>query len=112
MIESYEFGQIIIDGTTYDHDLILFDGKTIDWWRKEGHVVDVEDLKDLPADFDVLVIGSGASGMCKVPDETIDYIKKDIGVELVIEMTGEAIKTYNRLVEEGKKVVGAFHLTC
>ncbi len=112
MINNYNFGQITIDNKTYDHDLILFDGQTIDWWRKEGHVVDIEDLKDLPKDFDVLVIGSGASGMCNVPDKTIDYIKKDIGVELVIEMTGDAVKTYNKLSDEGKKVAGAFHLTC
>lgn len=111
MINSYDFGQIVIDGQTINHDLILSDGKVIDWWRKEGHVVDIEDLKDLPNSFDVLVIGSGASGMCKVPQKTIDYIK-DLGVELVIEMTGDAVKTYNRLSNEDKKVIGAFHLTC
>jgi hypothetical protein len=112
MIESYEFGGITIDGKTYNHDLILFDEKAIDWWRKEGHVVDIEDLKNLPNSFEVLVIGSGASGMCKVPDKTIDYIKKDLNAELVIEMTGDAVKTYNKLVDDSKKVVGAFHLTC
>jgi hypothetical protein len=112
MINNYSFGQITIDNKTYNHDLILFDGKTIDWWRKEGHNVATTDLKDLPDDFDVLIIGSGASGVCKVPKKTIDYIKKKLGVELVIEMTGDAVKTYNRLADEGKKVAGAFHLTC
>ncbi len=111
MIDSYNFGQITIDNKTYDHDLILSEGKVIDWWRKEGHVVGIEDLKDLPNSFDVLVIGSGASGMCKVPQKTIGYIK-NLGVELVIEITGDAVKTYNRLSDEGKKVIGAFHLTC
>jgi hypothetical protein len=112
MIENYKFGEIKIDGKTYNHDLILFDGKIIDWWRKEGHNVATTDLKDLPEDFEVLVIGNGASGVCKVPKKTVDYIKKELGVGLVIEMTGDAVKTYNRLAGKGKKVVGAFHLTC
>ena len=112
MINNYSFGKIIINNKTYDHDLILFEGKITDWWRKEGHVVDIKDLKDLPEDFNVLVIGNGASGVCDVPQKTIDYIKNDLGVELVIQMTGEAVKTYNKLLDEGRKVVGAFHLTC
>ena len=112
MINNYSFGEIIIDNKTYNHDLILFEGKMTDWWRKEGHNVAIEDLKDLPDDFEVLVIGNGASGVCKVPAETIDYIENDLDVEFVIEMTGDAVKTYNKLMGEGKKVVGAFHLTC
>jgi len=112
MINNYSFGQITVDNKTNNHDLMLFDGKTIDWWRKKGHVVDIEDMKDLPKDFEILVIGNGASDVCKVPKKTIDYIKKELGAELVIEMTGKAVKSYNRLADEGKKVVGAFHLTC
>jgi len=112
MIQSYKFGEIRIDGKTYNHDLIIFGNKITDWWREEGHVVDIKDLKNLPESFDVLVIGNGASGVCDVPQKTIDYVKDDLGVELIIKMTSEAVKTYNKLKGEGKRVVGAFHLTC
>ena len=76
MIDSYDFGHIVIDGEEITHDLILSGGEVINWWRKEGHSIAIEDLKDLPDDFEVLVIGNGASGCCKVPDETIDYISQ------------------------------------
>jgi len=111
MIEDYEFGRMIIDGKNYDNDLIIYDDKIVNWWRKEGHVVNIDDLKDLPDEFNVIVIGSGSSGVCVIPDKTIEYIKNK-SMEIVIEITGNAVKTYNRLVDEGKKVVGVFHLRC
>jgi hypothetical protein len=37
-IESYRFGEIVIDGRRYSNDVIIYpdrvDGK---WWREEGH---------------------------------------------------------------------------
>jgi len=111
MIDNYQFGSITIDGQIYDHDVIIRPDKIIKWWRKEGHYVDIQDLKDLPEDFEVLVFGTGASGCCKVPKKTIEYVK-NMGVKVLIQMTGEATKTYNKFLNEGKAVVGAFHLTC
>lgn len=100
-----------INGVTYDHDLILHHDQITNWWRKEGHRVSIEDLKDLPENFETLVIGNGASGCCDVPQETIRHIKEK-GVEVVIQQTAEAVKTYNQLHKKGEDVVGAFHLTC
>lgn len=111
MIEKYEFGSIKINGKTYDHDVIVWGDQIKGWWRKEGHYVDIEDLKDLPEKFGVLVFGNGASGVCEVPDKTIQYIKEK-GAEVIVQMTGQAVQTYNKLLSEGKSVVGAFHLTC
>lgn len=111
MIERYEFGSIKIDGETYNHDVIVFGDKITDWWRKEGHFVDIDDLKDLPDKYDVIVFGNGASGVCEVPEKTIEYVKKS-GAEVIVEMTGKAVQTFNKLLSEGKSVVGAFHLTC
>jgi hypothetical protein len=111
MIENYHFGSITIDGKTYNNDVILIGNDVIDWWRDEGHYVAVQDLKDLPDGFDFLVIGNGASGCCKVSDKVEDFCKEK-EAELIVEMTGDAQKTFNQLLAEGKKVVGAFHLTC
>jgi len=33
-------------------------------------------------------------------------------VKVIAKPTSEAVKVFNKLVKEGKKVVGAFHLTC
>ena len=113
MINDYKFGSITINGKTYDSDVIIHGEKMINdhWWRKEGHNIAIEDLKDLPEKFEVLVIGNGASGVCQVPNETIDYVKKT-GADVRIQMTGEAVKTYNQFLSDEKDVVGAFHLTC
>ena len=113
MIDDYQFGSITINGKTYNNDVILHGDEMINesWWREEGHNMAIEDLKDLPDKFEVLVIGNGASGVCNVPEDTIEYVKKK-GIEVIVQMTGEAVESYNRLLSEGKDVVGAFHLTC
>ena len=112
MIESYDFGQITINGRKYSRDVIIFSGNVKDkWWRREGHRLSLEDLKDVfEAEPEVLVIGTGYSGLMKVPQEVEDFVKsKDI--ELVVENTRQACQTYNRLCQS-RKVVAAFHLTC
>lgn len=111
MVDSYEFGRIVIDGTEYTHDVLLFDSKVKKWWREAGHNVTIDDLKDLPDDIEVFVMGNGASSQCAFPDKTRKYLK-DKGMEVIIQATGEAYKTYNKLKEEGKNVAAGFHLTC
>ncbi len=113
MIESYHFGEIVIDGQRYTSDVIVFPDKVkADWWRKEGHQLCVEDIKEAFKEKpNVLVVGTGYSGLVKVLPETEKYVKSR-GVELIIQRTGEAYKTFNRLVQSGKMVIAAFHLTC
>lgn len=112
MIDDYHFGSITINGETYSRDVIIHGDEMLnsEWWRKEGHSIAIEDLGDFPNSFEVLVIGNGASGVCDTPQKTLEYLKKR--GEVIVQMTGEATQTYNRLLSEGKDVVGAFHLTC
>ena len=61
MISAYSFGKMNINGTWYMHDLRI-NGETIlpDWWRRSGHVCDIEDIKVLLVDTpDVLIIRPG-----------------------------------------------------
>ena len=111
MIDSYSFGNIIVDGKSFDHDLIILPGRTIDWWREEGHTCALIDLEAIKEEkFDVLIIGTGHSGLMKVLPEVSDFFKKK-GVKVIAKDTKSATEEYNRLSKE-KKVVGAFHLTC
>ena len=112
MIESYDFGQITINGRRYSHDVIIFPDSVKDgWWRKEGHRLNLEDLKDVfEAEPEVLVIGTGYSALMKVPQEIKDYVKSK-NIELVVENTRQACQTYNRLCR-ARKVIATFHLTC
>jgi hypothetical protein len=112
MIDAYDFGSITINGKRYTTDLIVFPNKiNAEWWRKEGHSLHIADLQEvLEAKTEVLVVGTGYSGMMKVPHETRSYVESK-GIELVVQKTAEACKTFNRLAES-RTVVAALHLTC
>lgn len=113
MIDSYSFGEIIVNGEKYNNDLIIFpDYVKANWWRQEGHSLHPDDLDDvIKAKPEILVIGNGANSVMKVPSETKEYIKS-LGIKLIIKKTGKACKTYNKLIEKGKNAVAALHLTC
>jgi len=112
-VESYSFGRIKISGREYTSDVIVAkDFIKPGWWRKEGHRVVIEDIKDLlKLNPEVVVFGTGANGRVLVEQEVISELKK-IGAEVIIEKTDAAVKTYNRLLKEGKRVILAAHLTC
>lgn len=113
MIDSYDFGRIVIDGKTYISDLIIFPTRVMTgWWRKEGHRLHINDLNEVVKEkAEVLIVGTGHSGLMRVPTETKEFVESR-GLELVVQPTEEACKTYNSLVKSGKRVIAAFHLTC
>jgi len=112
MIEFYDFGKITIDGKRYTTDVIIFPDHVRDkWWRNQGHSLSIEDLREIAqAKPEVLIIGTGYNGYMEVPNEVLDHFTSK-GTEVIVEKTGEACKTYNRLAST-KQVVAAFHLTC
>jgi len=113
MIEKYRFGSITVLGRQYTSDLKIINGQVhSDWWRKNGHVVDIDDVADIIEEKpDYLVIGSGSSGLMKVNDQLKAYLT-DCGIRLIAEPTSTAIETFNQLYGEGKDIAGGFHLTC
>jgi len=112
MINSYSFGRIVIDGKQYDADVIIFpDRVEDDWWRREGHQLTTEDLKQvLKEKPEVLVVGTGYAGLMKVLPETREYLKSE-GIQLIAEKTRKACEIYNQL-SKYKRVIAALHLTC
>jgi hypothetical protein len=111
-ITHYSFGKIEIDGKTYSSDVIVYpDRVNSSWWRIEGHLLQVPDLKDVvskkPA---VLIVGTGYYGAMKVPEKTLDYLKSK-NIEVYTEKTSEAIKMYNKISAQ-KQTIAALHLTC
>lgn len=113
LIESYEFGRMVVGGREYRKDLIITPGRIISpWWRGEGHAVTLRDLEDvLGLEAECVVIGTGYNGLVKVSDEVIGYYRER-GVRIYVAETQIASKIYNELVRRGARVVGAFHLTC
>jgi hypothetical protein len=111
-IDSYRFGQIVIDGKKHHKDVIILPSRVIGgWWRKEGHVLNPEDLKPVfEAAPSVLIVGQGASGLMRVAKET-EQALRDAGIELIALPTGQAVETYNHLRDE-HVAAAALHLTC
>ena len=111
-IESYSFGKMVYEGKAYTSDLIIYpDRVDSSWWRLKGHLLQLEDLKEILAENpDILIIGTGAMGVMKVPAPLIKQLENQ-GIKLLLEKTGEAVKIFNT-AGQGRKVIGAFHLTC
>jgi len=111
-IEHYSFGKITIDGQTYTSDVIIYpDRIDASWWRKEGHNLQPEDLKDIVnANPNALIIGTGAFGVMRVPKETIAYLESK-GIKVHAMRTGKATGLFNDL-QKNTIVMAALHLTC
>jgi len=112
VINDYKFGLIIVEGKKYYSDVIIYPTRVDDhWWRKEGHLVLPQDLEEVikeePA---LLIIGTGDSGLMKVPEETVRWIKSK-KIELIIEPTSSACQSYNKF-HQWKRTIAALHLTC
>ena len=111
-IEAYSFGNMVVEGKRYTSDLIIFPERIEpSWWRKEGHLLHMEDLKEvLEEGPDVLIIGTGHNGVMKVPESLIMELQNK-GITVYVEKTKKSVDIYNNLVDE-QKVIAAFHLTC
>ncbi len=112
MIDSFKFGKIVVDDKTYTSDLIIFPGKIKEnWIRKKGHILYPGDLKDV-VEYkpDLLIIGKGAYGFMKIPNETKEFLKSKY-IDFMFFKTKKACEKYNEISKE-KDVVFAMHLTC
>ena len=111
-IDSYQFGLIVIDGKKYTSDVIIFPDRVRDnWWRRSGHQLRLTDIVEVIAEkAEVLVVGTGASGLMKVLPEVAQAVEAE-GTERIVAATDKACHTYNQFCES-RRVVAALHLTC
>ncbi len=111
-IDSYKFGRIVIDGLTYDRDVIILPDQVIrDWWRGSGHILHPDDLLLVFEAFPkVLVVGQGSTSRMLVLDDTKQALKEAC-IELISLPTKEACQKYNELRIQCA-AAAALHLTC
>ncbi|MCS7254427.1 MAG: Mth938-like domain-containing protein [Armatimonadota bacterium] len=109
---SYEFGRIVIDGVVYRMDVIIYHGGVLSpWWRKEGHRLCMDDLKEaLKLAPKVIIIGTGYYGCMDVPKEVRKQLE-ELKIEVHVSDTRRACSIYNER-KECQSVVAALHLTC
>jgi hypothetical protein len=97
MIDSYEFGKIVVRGKEYTSDVIVYaDRVDHTWQRRQSHYLGDYDLQDVIADLpQVLIVGTGKQGLLKVSPQ-LKQALHDSGVELVVAPTEQACRAYNR----------------
>jgi len=112
-IQAYRFGHIEIDGKAYRDDVRLIGDRVLSgWWRARGHFVQIKDVQDLlKTDPEICIFGTGAHGSMRVSGEVRSEFENR-GIQVIIEKTESACDTYNRLFQDGKKIVAGFHLSC
>lgn len=112
MIEHYEFGRFIVDGKLHQSNIFLLGSEVKEARYLPGHQLKLDDILPL-VDYkpEVIIIGTGSSGVMGVQKEISDYIEKR-GIKLIVEKTGKACQTYNALLKKGKRVAAFLHNTC
>jgi hypothetical protein len=117
MTVETEFGKIVVNGKTYNQDILIdvngsILGRTDVSKRFYGnqHTVCREEVKDLIEQQkpQFLIIGTGQFGACRL-EESIPRICERNNIRLILKKTRDAVDEYNKL--QGKKLA-LFHITC
>ena len=107
-IDVYNYGNFIIDGRRYTSDIKIM-RKQVIFWEAEYNNMTLDNVRDIVMSSpEVIIIGTGFSGMLKVPPVVREYIEKR-NVELIIEKTQEACRLYNEL-SNIKEVAAIIHI--
>ncbi len=115
MLIEFSFGSIRIDGTSYDHDVVIDRGSIRKRKKKPskkfrdtyGHTP-LSAEETIPWNCRRLVIGTGAYGNLPIMDEVKREAKRR-HVDLLIQPTAEAIETL-RHDPPGNNAI--LHITC
>ena len=116
-IDDTAFGEITINGKTYDHDVMIrLSGEVVKRKKKlskklygTSHILSEDEAKfALEKGCALVVIGSGQDGNVRLSPEAEAYFAKK-GCKVAIQPTPKAIGVFNSA--RGKKI-GLFHVTC
>jgi hypothetical protein len=110
-IDSTKFGEITINGKPYDSDMTVYwNGRLA--FRSKEHVLELgEFMKILREGPEIVVIGTGQTGVVKVSPE-VAQLAGNKHVKIYREITPKAVEMFNAFANHGRKVVGIFHVTC
>jgi hypothetical protein len=110
-LTNYSFGRVVVDGRVETFDLIVLPDRVVrNWWRREGHSLAMEDLKEVEGDLpEKLILGIGAHGRLSPPRAVLDELERR-GVSVEVLRTDEAVRRYGELDE--RRTAAALHLTC
>jgi hypothetical protein len=116
-IDASEFGNITIDGKTYEHDVIIHLSGKVEKRNKKlskaeygtSHIISKAEAKAIfETGCELLIVGAGQEGNVRLSPEAGAYFEKK-GCPVVVQPTPEAIGSFNR---SRKKTIGLMHVTC
>jgi hypothetical protein len=110
------FGSIVVEGTKYDHDVVVESGrvrrrdkKPSRAFKSAGGHTPLSLAEEIPWSRPALVIGTGHSGRLPVLPEVRDEAERR-GIELVVLPTSDACALLSALDPSGVNAV--LHVTC
>ena len=117
-IDSVRFGSITVDGTRFDHDIVLMPDGRVKKRKKKiskktygtSHILSLAEIEKTveSASIEILIVGTGHLHRVRLSDEAAEYLAhRQCQVKLC--PTNKAAKLWNEL--EGR-VLGLFHITC
>jgi len=118
-IDKTSFGSITVDGSTFEHDVIIRpDGQVTKRKKKlskavygTSHTISLQEAKyvcEQAADADRLIVGSGQYGNVELSPEAAAYLMRR-NCRVLVLPTPEVIGVWN---EAEGKAIGLFHVTC
>jgi hypothetical protein len=116
-IDSCNFGFIVVDEKQYVQDIIILPDGTVKErssgkGRLGSHTISRSELETLIKESpDVILIGTGFQGMAKLARDA-EFYKTEPDLDIMLERSPEAVKKFNRHVEDGEKVAALIHVTC
>ncbi|MDH3499479.1 MAG: hypothetical protein OEM97_05105 [Acidimicrobiia bacterium] len=115
-IEYAGFGRIIVDGTRFDHDVVIEAGAVRARDKTPSRAVTsgsghtpLSAAEDIPWSGPQLVIGSGYSGRLPIRSDVHERAA-ELGVELVVLPTAEACSLLRR--RHASEITAILHVTC
>lgn len=108
VITGYGNGQFKVSGQSYATPVLVFPDRTVLWDIKPGAAITLENLSvvlEEEGEIDLLLIGCGKAQSALPPK--IRAALKDAGIALEVMDTGAAVRTYNILAAEERRVAAA-----
>jgi hypothetical protein len=118
-IDGTAFGSITVDGTVFDHDVVIRPDGRVKKRKKKlskavygtSHTISVEEAKyvvEQGPGADRLIIGSGQYGRVELSPEAAAWVEAR-KCNVVLLPTPESIEVWN---ESEGEAIGLFHVTC
>ena len=116
-IDGTDFGTITIDGTLYDHDVIVRPSGEVVKRKKKlskriygtSHIISAEEAEYVYEEgCTEMIVGTGQYGKVTLSPEAELFLRRR-GCEVIAEPTPRAIEIFNE--KKGEKL-GLFHVTC